>query len=99
MSTDQLDRELEERDIIHLAGYFDNVDYYLAALELTPAEQTDVTLKALQSTQIAMNHCLLIWRRHNPWKATLRTLLKILLELKKEEIASNVCAYFCKQTA
>ena len=96
VSCDQLDFEIEDSDIIYLARYFDNVEYYFSVLGLTSAEQTDITLKKVsEGTQLAMNHCLLVWKRHNPSKATLRTLLEILLSLKKEEIASNVCKYFC----
>ena len=82
--------------MIYLAAYFDNVDYYLSVLGLTPAEQNDIRLKkVLEGTQIAMYHCLLAWKRHDPSRATLKTLLEILLTLRKEETASNVCKYFC----
>ena len=96
ISNEQLDSEIEDRDMIMLARYFDNVEYYLSVLELTPAEQTDVRMKTVsEGTQIAMYHCLSVWKQHNPSTATLRTLLEILLSLKKEETASNVCKYFC----
>ena len=71
MSRDQLGCEIEERDIIILAGYFDNVEFYLNILGLSPAEQTDVRKKVSEGTQIAMNYCLLLWRQHNPSTATL----------------------------
>ena len=96
ITNEQLDSEIEDSDMILLAAYFDNVEYYLSVLGLTPAEQTDIKLKkVLEGTQIAMYHCLLVWKRHNPSRATLRRLLEILLSLKKEETASNVCKYFC----
>ena len=96
ISSDQLDIEIDDSDMILLAAYFDNVEYYLGVMGLTPAEQTDIKLKKVsEGTQIAMNHCLLVWKRHNPSTATLRTLLEMLLSLKKEETASNVCKYFC----
>ena len=95
MTSDQLDCEIEEEDMIILASYFDNVEFYLNVLGLTSAEQTDTRSKASSNgTQIAMNYCLLLWRRHNPSTATLRTLLYILLSLRKEEIASKVCNYY-----
>lgn len=94
VSGDRLNCEIQEKDMIFLASYFDNVDYYLSALDLTPAEQTDVTrISHRDGTQIAMNHCLLLWRKHDPSTATLRTILEILLNLKKEEIALKVCNY------
>ena len=94
-SSNQLDFEIEERDIIFLAGYFDNVEYYLESLELTPTEKTDVRdSKHRDGTQIAMKQCLSFWRKHNPSKATLKALLEILLKLRKEELASKVCGYY-----
>ena len=95
ISSDQLDLVIDDSDMILLAAYFDDVEYYVNVLGLSPAEQTDVKKKALAGTQIAMNHCLLLWKQHNPSTATLRILLNTLLSLKKEEIASNVCRYFC----
>ena len=95
LSNDQLNCEIEEEDIITLAGYFDNVEYYLSALGLITAEQTDIKFKKVtEGTQIAMNECLTLWKRHNPSAATLRALLQILLRLKKVEIASKVCKYY-----
>ena len=94
ISSDQLDCEIEEGDMIILAGYFDNVEYYLDVLGLAPPEQTDVRKKVTEGTQIAMKYCLSLWRQHNPPTATLRTLLEILLSLKKEKIASKVCNYY-----
>ena len=95
ITSSQLDCEIEDSDMIHLAQYFDNVEYYLSFLGLSPAEQTDVRREVLEGNQIAVNKCLLLWKKHNPSKATLRILLEILLSLKKGEIASNVCSYFC----
>ena len=95
VNSDQLDCEIEERDIVCLAEYFDNVELYVSVLGLTAAEQVDVRQMQVQGNQIAMIKCLSLWRRHNPSAATLRTLLEILLKLKKEEIASRVCKYYC----
>ena len=91
----QLDLEIEEKDIIVLAKYFDNVKYYLDILELTPAEKDDVTdTKHRHGAQLAMSQCLSFWRKRNPSRATLKTLLEILLKLEKEELASNICGYY-----
>ena len=92
VSSDQLDCEIKEEDVTYLAGHFDSVELYLRVFGLTAAEQSDI--KKVQSTQVAMTECLSLWRRHNPSTATLRTLLEILLSLRKEEIASNVCSYY-----
>ena len=91
----QLDCEIEEKDTITLAEYFDGVEYYLSSFGLTSAEQTDVgNIDYRKGTQIAINHCLCLWRRHNPSTATVRTLLEILLRLGKEEIALKVCRHY-----
>ena len=95
INDDQLDCEIEDRDTISIAKHFDNVEYYLSPLGLTPAEQTDVRDQFHRNgTQIAIHRCLCLWRTHNPYTATVRTLLEILLRLEKEEIASKVCDHF-----
>ena len=95
VNSGQLDCEIEEKDTVILAKYFDGVEYYLSSFGLTPAEQTDVKREYfMNGTQIAINHCLCLWRRHNPSTATVRTLLEILLRLGKEEIALNVCDHY-----
>ena len=95
ISSDQLDLEIEENDVTYLAAHFDDVELYLNILGLTTSEQVDVRKMAnLSGNQVAMAKCLLLWRRHNPSVATLRTLLDILLKLKKEDIAGKICGYF-----
>ena len=74
-----------------LACHFDNVKMYSLALGLTPAQQADVRqIKVLEDTQTAMMECLSLWQRSNPAAATYRTLVKLLLRLRKYEIASKV---------
>ena len=99
ISHDQLDTEINYRDIFFLSQHFDDVEYYLGPLGLPPSEQFDVKRKQFsQGTHLAMNHCLWLWKQRDPSKATLRMLLNILLALNKEEIASNVCKqFFTKQ--
>ena len=95
MNSGELDCEIEENDTIILARYFDGVESYLYSFQLAPAEQTDVrNLGFREGTQIAMNHCLCLWRKHNPSTATVTALLEILLKLKKEKIASKVCDHY-----
>ena len=95
ISNDQMNCEIEDRDMIHLASCFDSVEYYMSVLGLTLSEQDDVGKKAhTDGNQIAMKDCLSLWRRHNPFSSTLRNLLEILLKLKKEEVASKVCNYY-----
>ena len=94
VSSDQLDCEIIETDVTYLAGHFDNVQFYLRVFGLSSADQANVRRMAQDDNQIAMTECLSLWRKHNPSTATLRTLLEILLSLRKEEIATNVCSYY-----
>ena len=95
LSSDQIDSEIEEEDATYLAQHFDNVELYLMVFQLTPAEQADVKRMAnANGNHIAMAGCLSFWRRHDPSKATLRTLLEKLLKLNKGEIASKVCNFY-----
>ena len=91
----QLDLQIEESDVTYLAAHFDDVKLYLKVLGLTNSEQVNVRTTAhLNGNQIAMTECLSVWRQHNPSTATLRTLLDILLKLRKEDIALKICGYF-----
>ena len=90
----QLDTQIIEHDFSDLAGCFDQVDTYLYKLKLTPAQQTDIKdLAHLRNTAVAMTEALKLWRQPNPFAATYRTLLKVLLELKRGDVAVKVCHY------
>ena len=89
LTTLQINREIQQKNIPYLAVHFDNVEFYIYLLELTPGEQIDVGLK--KSNQLAMTECLTIWKRKNPSQATFRALLEMLVRLKKEGIAAEVC--------
>ena len=94
-SGDQIDYEIEDKDVTYLAEHFDNVELYLRVFELTTAEQANVRrMVHVHGNQIAMAECLSLWRKHNPSTATLGALLDILLRLRKEEIASKVRDYY-----
>ena len=95
VSSDQLDLEIKESDVAYLAAHFDDVKLYVKVLGLTDSEQVDVRATAhLSGNQVAMAECLSLWRQHNPSIATLRTLVNILLELRKENVAVKICGYF-----
>ncbi len=89
LTTLQINREIQQKNIPYLAVHFDNVEFYINLLELTPGEQVDVGLK--KSNHLAMIECLTIWKRKKPSQATFRALLEMLVMLKKEEIAAEVC--------
>ncbi|XP_064391903.1 uncharacterized protein LOC135339643 isoform X3 [Halichondria panicea] len=91
LTTAQVNSEIQQKDIPLLAGYFDNVGFYIYLMELSPGEQSDVQLKKNESNHLAMIECLTIWKRRKPSQATFRALLEMLVKLKKEEIAAKVC--------
>ncbi len=86
-----LNNEIVTTEFPILACYFDNVKMYSLTLGLTPAQQADVRqIKVLDDTQTAMMECLSLWKRRDPEAATYRTLLKLLVRMRKYEIASEV---------
>ena len=80
--------------MIFLAEFFDNVEFYLDALELNEGEQTDVKQKAhVDGTQAGMNKALKLWHKRETSKATYATLISIVRSLKKEEVAEKIEQY------
>ena len=98
----RIDDVIEQHDLPILAGYFDDVEYYLDAFELSPHEKTDVRRGVFtHGTPVGMNELLSFWRMHNPYSATFRALLDILRKLKKKQIADRILSYlgvteYCK---
>ncbi|XP_064387761.1 uncharacterized protein LOC135335956 [Halichondria panicea] len=94
VTDEQLDREIVQDDLALVATHFDNVELYLNPLKLTDNEQADVKRDAfVKGNQVAVINCLSIWRGHEPSETTFRALIRILLDLKKEEIAIQICQY------
>ena len=91
LTTLQINREIQQKNIPYLARHFDNVEVYIYLLDLTPGEQSDVRLKKTESNHLAMTECLIIWKRKKPSQATFRALLEMLVMLRKEGIAAEVC--------
>ncbi len=92
ITTSQVDREIQLKDIRYLAPLFDDVNLYVDVMELTPGEQTDV--HSTRTSHLAMIKCLILWTRKNPAQATFRYLLEMLVKLKKEEFAIQICRYY-----
>ena len=90
-----MDREIEQDDLAPVAMHFDDVELYLNPLKLNGNERTDVRTSAhvSRSNEVAVINCLSIWRGHEPSKATFRALIRILLHLRKEEIATRIFQY------
>ena len=94
----QLDSQIIEKDLPDLAGFFDVVDTYLYKLNLTPGQQTDVKdLAYRQSTTVAMAEALKLWRQPNPFVATFRALLEIVLDLRRGDVAVSVCQHIASK--
>ncbi len=94
LTTAQIDREIQHEDVPILAAYFDDVDHYIDAMELSRSERSDVRLKGVvHSNHLAMIECLKIWKSKKPSQATFRALLDMLVKLKKGAIADQVCQY------
>ncbi len=93
LTTSQVNREIQQEDVPCLAAYFDNVEFYVDAMNLTTSEQSDVRLKRIESNHLAMIKCLNIWKNKKLSQATFRALLEMLVKLRKEAIADEVCQY------
>ena len=91
LSPSQVDCQIQQTHIPYLAAFFDNVGFYVDVMELTPGEQTDV--KGAEANQLAVIKCLKLWKGKNPARATFLTLLEMLVKLRKEEIADQICQY------
>ncbi len=91
LTTSQVERKIQQKDIPYLASHFDNVELYVDAMELNRGEQNDV--RKCADTHEAMIKCLKIWKGKKLSEVTFRILLEMLVKLNKEEIASKVCQY------
>ncbi len=91
LTTSQVDCNIQQKDIPYLAAYFDNAELYVDAMELTTGEQNDV--RKCASTHEAIIVCLKIWKEKKFSKVTFRFLLDMLVKLKKQKTASQVCHY------
>ena len=95
MTSNQLDREIIEHDLHSLVGCFDNYNNYLAILGLEESEQADVRrVEFLEDNhQSAMRKAFSLWRKKDPYAATFRALLKMVLRLSKQQVAEDICKY------
>ncbi len=92
LTTSQVSREIQPNNVPYLAVLFDNVELYVDAMELTPSEQMNV-LRQDVTTCIKMIECLMIWKKKKLSQATFSALLEMLVKLKKEAIADQICQY------
>ncbi|XP_064389835.1 uncharacterized protein LOC135337779 isoform X2 [Halichondria panicea] len=98
LTDEQLNSKIKHSNFPFLAKYFDGVTIYSNALGLTTAEQTDVNvLYQREGTQVAMIKCLSCWNQNNPYAATYKALLNLLLKLRKERIADEICQHLTQR--
>ena len=90
----QRDTRIEETVLHDLAAFFENSDDYVERLGLRPGQQTDVKDKVIaRGNEAGVKLALKYWRERNPYEATYRALLVILLSLKKGTVAVSVGKY------
>ena len=90
----QLDEKIEQEDLAKLGGFFDKIDDYLPEFGLQPAQQGDVRDEVHQKgIQAGMRMALQYWRALNPYHATYRALLDIVLSLRHGNVAVKICEY------
>ena len=98
LTDDKLNKVIEDQHLRSLAGYFDRIDGYVEKLQLAPGKQTDVRdLSFRRGTQTAMAEALKQWRNPNPFTATYRALLEILLDMKRGDVAAGIARYIAEK--
>ena len=97
LTDDQLDRKIGERELFHIANLFGSWSQYVETpgLGLLRGEKAQIAEDpALISNTLKMKEALKIWRSLNPYTATFRNLLSILLSLNTQgDVAQDVCKY------
>ena len=100
LTDDQLDRQLSDRDLFYIADFFDGWSQYVETpgLGLSRGEKAQIAEDpALKSNTSKMKEALKIWRSFNPYTATFRNLLIMLLSLNTQgDVAQDVCLYLSK---
>ena len=91
LSDDQLGQELKPEYLPSLAALFDDASIYVDKLGLSASEKTDVANE--KTVQIAMQRALRLWHTKNPFHATYRNLLSIILGNNKGKTAVDVCDF------
>ncbi len=93
LTIEMLDIVIDPKQFSDLASNFADVELYIESMGLNDAEKGDVKNLIFQGNQKAMTRCFENWRGHNSSNATYKTLLEIVVKLKKEEIVENLLQY------
>ena len=94
----QIDMKIHAEDLSDLAACFDietrELNSFLDQLGLTVLQMTHIEdLAKNQDLKTVIIEALKLWRQPNPFAATFRALLEILLDLRRGDIAVKVCDY------
>ncbi len=90
ISDDQLDKMIEESDVIYLASCFGDVELYLPSLGLKASQNADVRNSVQHhGNEMGMYKALTSWI--NSHCATFRELITITLRTHKVSVAREIC--------
>ncbi len=96
----QLNGQIDEKDMLELSNHFGNVEDYILYLELTPSQQRDVRdLAVRRNTQSAVAEALRLWRKRNPFAATYRALIEIVLNANEGQLAIDIFQHLCRSSS
>lgn len=90
----QLDARIPGDKLWELAGVLGNHELYVGVpgFDLNEADKTDLNVKATKNgNQFAMKEAFEKWFDESPSVVTYRSLVLILLELRKKKLAEKVC--------
>jgi len=91
VSSDWDGRRISNEETFPLAQLFENPEFYLTAMGLSPADRADVrSAVARDGTALGMMKCLNLWLKRSPNEATFGNLIKILKKNGEEETAKKV---------
>ena len=97
LTDDQLDRKIGEQELFHIANLFGSWSQYVETpgLGLSRGEKAQIAQDpTLVTNTLRTKEALKIWRSANPYTATFRNLLRILLSLNTQgDVAQDVCKY------
>ena len=100
LTDDQLNRKLSDCDLFYIADFFSSWSQYVETpgLGLSRGEKAQISENpSLVTNTLRMKEALKIWRSLNPYTATFRKLLSILLSLNKQgDVVQDVCLYLSK---
>ncbi len=93
LTDEQVNQKISETEFPQIADLFDSIDDLREQFGLSAAEKSDVERLQHISTKTSAKKALKYWREQDPYKATFKNLLTILLANKKGGVATDVAYY------